>query len=311
MKSGSFTEFEAYAEAIRDVQLDVRLLRLYERRWSIRQLELNGLHIQNGVEGSGMLTEGTVTPEGWGLYIPDTRDPFPVNGQRIHSEAIAILPPRAEFRLAGQGPINWISIFIPNTALKMADSPVLSLQSADVICPGRKLVRRLTRNVHAFLQAADQNPHLVSEASSVNAFEQEISSTVHRILGVVDSLNELKRTTLANRRRLVAIAETLINDRPELASTVHDVAKCVGISDRTLLTVFREHLGVTPQQYLIANRLHQARRILKSSDRAETTVAKVAAEVGFWDFGRFSRKNQTLFGELPSETLHQRVGRLE
>ncbi len=61
--NSTFTDFEAYSEAIQDADLDVRLLHPYERSWSIQQRELGTLRVQHGIEGSGLLTRGAVQPE--------------------------------------------------------------------------------------------------------------------------------------------------------------------------------------------------------------------------------------------------------
>jgi transcriptional regulator GlxA family with amidase domain len=56
---------------------------------------------------------------------------------------------------------------------------------------------------------------------------------------------------------------------------------------------------------LLALRLHEARRLLRDPEPG-TTVARVAAEVGFHQFGRFAAAYRDLFGELPSKTLRAR-----
>ncbi|MNC93343.1 transcriptional regulator EutR [compost metagenome] len=64
-----------------------------------------------------------------------------------------------------------------------------------------------------------------------------------------------------------------------------------------------EYLGTSPNRYLVSRRMSQARRTLRESDKAATTVTEVAARWGFWNFGRFAGEYKALFGELPSTTL--------
>ncbi len=52
-------------------------------------------------------------------------------------------------------------------------------------------------------------------------------------------------------------------------------------------------------------RLNRARAKLREANHSETLVQDCAAELGFWDFGRFAAKYQRLFGELPSQTLRK------
>jgi AraC-like DNA-binding protein len=86
------------------------------------------------------------------------------------------------------------------------------------------------------------------------------------------------------------------------ASTVAGLASAAGVSERTLHLGFRRFRGTTPMRRLLALRLHEARRLLRNP-QPETTVARIATEFGFHQFGRFAATYREMFGELPSETL--------
>ena len=86
------------------------------------------------------------------------------------------------------------------------------------------------------------------------------------------------------------------------ALTVAGLASAAGVSERTLHLGFRRFRGTTPMGALLALRLHEARRLLRDPEPG-TTVARVAAEVGFHQFGRFAAAYREMFGELPSDTL--------
>jgi AraC-like DNA-binding protein len=90
------------------------------------------------------------------------------------------------------------------------------------------------------------------------------------------------------------------------AFTVAGLASAAGVSERTLHLGFRRFRGTTPMRRLLALRLHEARRLLLHA-QPNATVAQVAAEVGFHQFGRFAAAYREMFGELPSDTL--RAGR--
>ena len=90
------------------------------------------------------------------------------------------------------------------------------------------------------------------------------------------------------------------------ALTVTGLAIAAGVSERTLHLGFRRFRGTTPMGRLLVLRLHEARRLLGNAEPG-TTVAQIAAEVGFHQFGRFAATYRGMFGELPSDTL--RAGR--
>jgi AraC-like DNA-binding protein len=84
--------------------------------------------------------------------------------------------------------------------------------------------------------------------------------------------------------------------------TVAALASVAGVSERTLHLGFRCFRSTNPMGRLVALRLHEARRLLGNA-RPDATVAQVAAEVGFHQFGRFAAAYRNMFGELPSKTL--------
>jgi AraC-like DNA-binding protein len=83
---------------------------------------------------------------------------------------------------------------------------------------------------------------------------------------------------------------------------IEDLADVAGVSARAVQMAFRRLRGCTPMQAVNRRRLEAARQIL-SSPPPETTVTQVAADCGFFHFGRFAGRYREKFGEMPSETL--------
>ena len=72
-------------------------------------------------------------------------------------------------------------------------------------------------------------------------------------------------------------------------------------SRRSLQYCFEEFLHTTPQAYLRALRLNEARRALKA--RAQQPITELATTLGFASASHFTRHYKLMFDELPSETL--------
>ena len=112
-----------------------------------------------------------------------------------------------------------------------------------------------------------------------------------------------------NRPRHVIDAVRIIEDQPDGSLTAGSIARDVGISARSLQDGFRQHLGVSPMQYLRTVRLRRARaELLALHPNDPTTVADVASRWGFAHLGRFAQYYRSRYGEPPSRTLRGRLG---
>lgn len=105
----------------------------------------------------------------------------------------------------------------------------------------------------------------------------------------------------------VRAAKEYMSSSAHLPLTLGDVCAAAGVNARTLQHTFQRYHGSSPMAFLRTIRLQAAREeLLNAADG--TTVAAQAAKWGFLHFGRFSRIYQTVFGELPSETLRRSRG---
>lgn len=96
-----------------------------------------------------------------------------------------------------------------------------------------------------------------------------------------------------------------INDEPDRAFTVADLAGVARMSVRSLQEGFRRHIGCTPMAYLQQTRLNRAHEALLEADPGQVTVAAVANRWGFAHLGRFASAYRKTFGASPSETLRR------
>lgn len=88
---------------------------------------------------------------------------------------------------------------------------------------------------------------------------------------------------------------------------VGEVAEAMAVSTRALQQAFRSYAGISPHHYLLARKLHMARRQLGRPPGYGPPVTDAALSAGFTHFGRFSAYYRRLFGEAPRETLARTV----
>lgn len=87
--------------------------------------------------------------------------------------------------------------------------------------------------------------------------------------------------------------------------TVNEVAGELDVTPRALHYAVRSTLGISPLDLILAFRLNQVRNELWDTRRSGPSVTAAALAQDFGHLGRFSQQYRTLFGELPSETLHR------
>lgn len=101
------------------------------------------------------------------------------------------------------------------------------------------------------------------------------------------------RAHLANR--ICALAES----RADIL-TVTALAHEVGLSPRSLVRLIQEFVGVTPKWLLECRRMQNAANTLLADPN--TSIARLAADLGYADQAHFTRRYHAVVGEPPSTT---------
>lgn len=112
----------------------------------------------------------------------------------------------------------------------------------------------------------------------------------------VQHLPRLKPETIARLYYAKEILTTQFEHPPSLL----ELAKQVGLSDRTLRRGFQGLFGTTVIGYLTQQRMQRAKQLLQEG---EWTVAEVARTVGYGHLGHFAAAFKRQFGVNPRECL--------
>jgi AraC-like DNA-binding protein len=83
---------------------------------------------------------------------------------------------------------------------------------------------------------------------------------------------------------------------PDLTNTL--LAKRAKISEVYFRKLFREHLGITPKQFILNARIEEAKRLL---DEGISSISSISSACGFSSVYHFSRAFKTAVGITPSE----------
>ena len=95
-------------------------------------------------------------------------------------------------------------------------------------------------------------------------------------------------------------AREVLASRLENPPALFDLARQVGVSDRTLRRGFQNVFGTTVVGYLTQQRMKHAEQLLREGNH---TVAEVANRVGYAHLGHFAARFKRQFGITPSQVL--------
>lgn len=305
MEISTFQDFDEYAASVQDVDHQMFLRRLVRPLWRIRHLDVDGIHIQQGCQGSGDITQGRASLDGYVLYLPLKHAEIQrANGVALDTNVVVILEPGCEFCLSSNLDHQWCSIFIPTDKL-LGILPALALsppQCRVVQLPQeawdryRDLTQRILRlaTVHGQVMASLGCQSVAGELLRMSSQLIEI--------GAGSSQSREGRPPLPRAeivRRTIAVVEA----NPHGSLSVGDLASACGVSERTLRNVFMDYYQLAPVRYFQLHKLYQIRRALRAADPEGVTVSGVLTRYNECEFGRFARRYRAEFGELPSETL--------
>ncbi|WP_288350621.1 AlkA N-terminal domain-containing protein [uncultured Thalassospira sp.] len=95
----------------------------------------------------------------------------------------------------------------------------------------------------------------------------------------------------------VARAMRLIDQGVLETGSIADLADRLGVGDRHLRRIFKEHTGVTPQEHAKARRLLRARQLIVDSNLTMIEIADIA---GFGSLRRFNDAMKQAYGQAPT-----------
>lgn len=114
----------------------------------------------------------------------------------------------------------------------------------------------------------------------------------------------------AFRQDAVERAETYLRAHSDMPLRVAALSRMVGLSERALRDAFYSVHGMSPKQWMLAERLKRVRSVLTDSNSvAPVSVTGAATRYGFFELGRFAASYRDAFGEVPSETLREAMRR--
>ena len=140
---------------------------------------------------------------------------------------------------------------------------------------------------------------------------QGTNSGLRRMLQLIDLLNLLSEDEDAQPIASITYAEPVKYKKMDRLERVlnyleahwqksiplAEISKVAALHPQSMSRFFRQHLGMSFQEYLIQLRISRAARLLLESDR---TVVDIAFDCGFNNLANFNRHFQSIYKQTPS-----------
>lgn len=277
-------------------------------RGSVWQLMMNeGLMLRESAN-RGLRQRFTPPPGHLALAVPLAVQPGSVfAGRPLDRESLMVLGDSEEYDLVSAGEIDMIGLSVHLDLVDaLAPVEIEWLQRAqrernlalapDAAAAIRLMLLAASTDAERGIASLDDGPR---EAAL-------LSATLAQTVGLAMSAQPEAQGHAIPRRaesRLKVVRRAVDYMQAHLRDDigVPEICAAACASRRSLQYCFEEFLHTTPQAYLRALRLNEARRSLKA--RPEQPITMLANELGFASASHFSRHYRLMFDERPSQTF--------
>jgi AraC family ethanolamine operon transcriptional activator len=308
--SAEFRDLDAYVASLTGADFRYTMTHPGVSLWKLDRVFLpGGLVVQSIRGGCGSILESGTPDVSINLFL-HREGYFQVLGQELDLATAVLMPPGSESFSRTPGKYSCFGISIPrrfvrtSRALRALDGD--NIRKARII-RARSAKRDSVRPLLArFFSNIAMNPEILASPALLTGFRDELVMVLGREYGGQSESPPPRRGRISKVDAIVisrAVEAIEAFDGPSMP--MDDLANAVGVPERTLRAGFNRYLGLSPKKYMQLRTMHSARSRLAIGSSEDTTVARVAMDLGSWDLGRFAMRYRTLFGEPPSATLHR------
>lgn len=240
------------------------------------------------------------------------------DGRPLSPECLLVFDGRSPHEVVSSGEIDVVGMTVNLKHLESLLAPEVlewllhTVHRNHVLLPSVSAIA-LRRSFEAICIAAERH----GDGDLLPVHEQELLSTSLTELVELSMLATSREcaSSIPNRsqvrQKVVQRAVDFMRANLREDICVADICAASFASRRTVHYCFWDFLHTTPQAYLRALRLNEARRALKLP--SYSTLTQMAVDLGFSNASHFTRLYKDMFGELPSRTRYasQLVGKLQ
>lgn len=306
----TFRDFDEFADAINGISGRFVPTARSEEDWWVQVIPVGRLAMQQVQVGGASTFAGDGTDNALTIGIPlTTSKRIRIDGQSLDDNSLILVKQGQPFTFAAKQPTLWAGITVPVDHESLAPELLTALNARSAGSMSATHARAhleqvsCVRSLVARLCNVDGSTGFLDAAAARSAEEEIMLITTH----VLEASSRVAPKRIGrpqfSRDRVIARALAYIEDHRGETLLVQDLCGATQVSERTLRSIFQEHFGVGPMRLLKVRQLREIRSALMATDAAESTVTRIAAHFGVWDYSLFARNYKALYGETPLQTL--------
>lgn len=305
--SFNFDDFDQFAEAAVAWDLDFRPLRRASAATRLTQLGSTQLQIARAELGCHCEQLGS-TPAGFLTYAVPLAASSPIiwAHQAVETDTLLVFGSNRELDAASLPAFDVYTLSLSEAVLSQCEPGRRLLEFStsrgrQLQCPAADIAR-LRDALGTLFDGVFAATALPGSPLLPPGLGEGLAELLWQ--AVAGAVGERERPLAHHKRsRILAQARDWIAASPGQALSVAAMSDALGIPERSLRRAFVDQFGIAPKEYLRAQRLIGVRRVLLAGGAAGASVARTAADFGFWHGSQFAADYRRLFGELPSDTL--------
>jgi AraC-like DNA-binding protein len=307
--SATFIEPHQYQEGIKPSRTQIIPSRRGSFQASLSNLALRQLTVQRGSQSLPIAVRTELPLARYVLMFHGAPDgpPFSVNGFDLEPAVFVMSRPAEEHFLRVPADCRWATMTLTPDALGTARAALTGGDrgrgiESGIVRPGATAFAGLRARHHSIMRLVEGRLDLGRHPEVARAADQALLAALTKCLA---GHPDVIVPEPGSRARTVVLRKfyELLEESEGLPLYVTEACTRLGVSVRTLHSACMEHTGLSPHRFMSIRRMHLARRALMAADPGRATVTGIAADLGFWELGRFSVRYRQLFGESPSATL--------
>ena len=311
MRRETFTDFDEFRATNPQVDGEWLINGGSDWRWMTESLNVGQCHALRCYLHTGVITEGVAADDSYQFYVPFKNKSWRNNGVGFHDDSVLIIEPGVEYCVSTNTADGWHGFLVPRHLVEVKQGAAGEPVRYSYLVNGKKGLVDTMRGLFGKMIAEVSKTPSIEASPAMRMVETELRSLLLPLLrpgkdgDLRDGEDSNPGRPKLSRSEILRRSQAVLEEFDSEPVHVSELAERVGVSERSLRTVFNEHYQIGPRRYLLLRQLHKVHANLLVADPDAVKVTDVLTRWGVWQFGRFAGLYKAQFGELPNETLHR------